>query len=111
MSTQELGATASQSVELPDGSGVAFGKFPLPREHWLYDANEYPGPDPIPMLATQTLSIEHARDLREQIQVRLRHAIRGATLCGNDMDFDPDALVQNAVAALMGSQAELKRTR
>lgn len=86
--------------ELPDGSGVMVASMPLPKDHWIYAAREYnPGSDepkdlPSPILNRQ----EH----KAAVEAAIRYAIRAATMCGKDMDFDPDALVQNAVYALCG---------
>ena len=73
--------------------------FPLPKDHWLYAPREYdvgaehPKELPSPILT-------HA--LRAEVVSAIRYAIRGATMCGKETDFDPDALVQNAVYALCG---------
>ena len=48
---------------------------------------------PLPILT-------HAQ--RDAVTAAIRYAVRGATDCGAAMDFDPDALVQNAVYALCG---------
>jgi hypothetical protein len=40
--------------------------------------------------------------MRESVVAAVRYAVRGATMRGKEMDFDPDALVQNAVYALCG---------
>ena len=97
--------TAAASVEannctiLPDGSAFAVASFPLPKDHWLYAPREYdvdaenPKELPSPILT-------HA--LRAEVVSAIRYAIRGATMCGKETDFDPDALVQNAVYALCG---------
>lgn len=37
---------------------------------------------------------------RDAVVAAVRYAVRGATMCGKEADFDPDALVQNAVYAL-----------
>lgn len=86
---------------LPDGSGFFTASLPLPKDHWLYtprlpgwDNERDCAPDlPLPI-------IDHAK--RADVIVALRYAIRGATMCGTVQDFDPDALVQNAVVALCG---------
>ena len=84
---------------LPDGSAFAADSFPLPKDHWLYAPREYdvnaenPKELPSPILT-------HA--LRAEVVSAIRYAIRGATMCGKETDFDPDALVQNAVYALCG---------
>lgn len=85
---------------LPDGSAFAVGSLPLPKDHWLYvprgewdnERDEYEEcPRPILTNAQRKAVIEAAR-----------YAIRGATMCGKEMDFDPDALVQNLCYALCG---------
>lgn len=86
-------------VILPDGSAFAVMSYPLPKDHWLYAPREYaPGAEepvelPVPILT-------HA--LSEHVVAAVRYAVRGATMCGQETDFDPDALVQNAVYALCG---------
>lgn len=84
---------------LPDGSAFAVGSFPLPKDHWLYAPRQYmPGHDEPVELPTPVLT--HAD--RDRVVAAIRYAVRGATMCGTDPDFDPDALVQNAVYALCG---------
>jgi hypothetical protein len=87
--------------KLPDGSGFFTASLPLPKEHWLYaprcsewdEKRDTTADTPHPILT-------HAQ--RESVVAAVRYAIRGATMCGQDPDFDPDALVQNAVVALCG---------
>lgn len=85
---------------LPDGSSFFVGSWPLPKDHWLYaprgewdnvrdDFAETPHP---------ILDNSH----RAAVTAAIRYAIRGATMCGKEADFDPDALVQNACYALCG---------
>ena len=84
---------------LPDGSAFAVGSFPLPQDHWLYAPHEYePGADEPKELLAPILT--HAQ--RNEVVAAVRYAVRGATMCGKEPDFDPDALVQNAVYALCG---------
>ena len=85
---------------LPDGSAFATASFPLPSNHWLYaprgewdSARDEFAECPAPILT-------HAQ--REAVTAAIRYAVRGATMCGKDEDFDPDAMVQNAVYALCG---------
>ncbi|HCW17714.1 MAG TPA: hypothetical protein DHL02_07100 [Achromobacter sp.] len=84
---------------LPDGSAFAVASFPLPADHWLYAEREYetgaeePKELPAPILT---------HEQREAVVAAIRYAVRGATMCGKELDFDPDALVQNAVYALCG---------
>ena len=103
-----IGINTTGALRLPDDSGVALASIPLPKDHWIYDTNNE-RPEPMALLSTAELSAEHGRDVREQLRAALRYAVRGATLCGRDMDFDPDALVINAVHALMGDQTLLRQ--
>ena len=87
------------STLLPDGSGFGIMSFPLPKDHWLYKERAYaegavdPSDLPAPILT---------HSLRQQVIAAIRYAVRSATNCGKEDDFDPDALVQNAVYALCG---------
>jgi len=84
---------------LPDGSAFGMMSFPLPYDHWMYRDREYlPGADEPVDLPKPILT--HA--LREHVEAAVRYAVRGATNCGKELDFDPDALVLNAVYALCG---------
>ena len=93
------GMELSEPTILPDGSGFGILSLPLPKDHWLYAEREYeegaiePKDLPAPILT-------HA--LHQQVIAAIRYAIRSATNCGKEDDFDPDALVQNAVYALCG---------
>ena len=93
------GMELSEPTILPDGSGFGILSFPLPKDHWIYKEREYedgaiePKDLPAPVLT-------HA--LRQQVIDAIRYAVRSATNCGKETDFDPDALVQNAVYALCG---------
>ena len=84
---------------LPDGSCFDVMSFPLPKDHWIYAERQYAegADEPVDLPAP---ILTHA--LREQVVAAVRYAVRGATMCGKGMDFDPDALVQNAVYALCG---------
>ena len=93
------GFTMSEPAILPDGSGFGIMSFPLPKDHWIYKEREYedgaiePNDLPAPVLT---------HSFRRQVIAAIRYAVRGATNCGKEDDFDPDALVQNAVYALCG---------
>jgi hypothetical protein len=98
--TSAASGAADNCTILPDGSAFAVGSFPLPQDHWLYAPHEYePGADEPKELLAPILT--HAQ--RNEVVAAVRYAVRGATMCGKDPDFDPDALVQNAVYALCGS--------
>lgn len=93
------GFTMSEPTILPDGSGFGTMSFPLPKDHWIYKEREYedgaiePNDLPAPILT---------HSFRRQVIAAIRYAVRSATNCGKEDDFDPDALVQNAVYALCG---------
>lgn len=93
------GFAMTEPTLLPDGSGFGIMSFPLPKDHWLYKEREYaegavdPSDLPAPILT---------HSLRQQVIAAIRYAVRSATNCGKEDDFDPDALVQNAVYALCG---------
>ena len=93
------GFTMSEPAILPDGSGFGTMSFPLPKDHWIYKEREYedgaiePNDLPAPILT---------HSFRRQVIAAIRYAVRSATNCGKEDDFDPDALVQNAVYALCG---------
>ena len=98
--TSAASGAADNCTILPDGSAFAVGSFPLPQDHWLYAPHEYePGADEPKELLAPILT--HAQ--RNEVVAAVRYAVRGATMCGKEPDFDPDALVQNAVYALCGS--------
>lgn len=99
-----VGERLMGQVSLPDGSAFAIASFPLPKDHWLYAPREYatgagePLELPAPILT-------HGQ--REAVVAAIRYAVRGATMCGREQDFDPDAMVQNAVYALCGPYARV----
>jgi hypothetical protein len=93
------GDSTDEVTALPDGSAFAVYSYPLPKDHWLYASREYEqGAEEPKELAAPILT--HAA--REQVVSAIRYAVRGATDCGKETNFDPDALVQNAVYALCG---------
>jgi hypothetical protein len=85
-----------QVTVLPDGSAFMIGSFPLPKDHWIYEENGDP-----PMSLGQVHG-EERQELAEKIRAAAKYAIRGATWSGKDMDFDPDALMQNLIIGLIG---------
>lgn len=87
---------------LPDGSAFATASFPLPKDHWLFQRTDggYSGPPPMPALIGED---DYRRvPWEEAVTAAARYAIRAATMCGQEEDFDPDALVQNMVVGLLG---------
>ena len=89
----------SEVTVLPDGSAFGVMSYPLPKTHWIFAEREYADGQHEPIeLGNPILTHE----LGDSVVSAVRYAIRGATNCGKEMDFDPDALVQNAVYALCG---------
>jgi hypothetical protein len=97
--TTSTDAVPNASI-LPDGSAFAVLSFPLPQDHWLYAERTYSATDQVEPDELPAPILTHAQ--RTAVVAAVRYAVRGATMCGKEADFDPDALVQNAVYALCG---------
>lgn len=83
---------------LPDGSGFAVMSMPLPKDHWL--TAEGANVPPMPMRCGTD---DPGRAIKaDQIKAAAKYAIRASTMNGKEIDFDPDAMVQNFVVALLG---------
>jgi len=95
---EDAGGTIDKDsvMELPDGSGCFTASFPLPKDHWIYQpAGEPPAP--------WRLGEGERRDIAAmQIEEACKYAVRGATMSGKEMDFDPDAMVQNMKVGMLG---------
>lgn len=97
----------SECCQLPDGSGFMIASMALPQDHWLYQTDDVLC-DPPP--AVQLLAGDGdngytpmtRRDARQRVMKAIQWAVRGATMNGKVTDWDPDAVVQNAVYALLG---------
>lgn len=85
---------------LPDGSAFGIMSLPLPQDHWLYAPRKYASDEAVDPMDLPAPILTHA--LRENVIAAIRYAIRASTNCGQENDFDPDAMVQNAVYALCG---------
>ena len=94
-----LAQTQEPVMILSDGSAFGVMSFPLPDDHWLYAPNEYKDGEYEPIDLPKPI-LTH--ELRYAVVAAVRYAVRGATMRGQETDFDPDALVQNAVYALCG---------
>lgn len=96
---ENLGGTIEEVVgPLPDGSGFAVMSMPLPKDHWLYKEGTNDPPMPFRLGTDNPLH----KKIKEMIWEAGRYAVRAATDNGKEMDFDPDALVQNLVVGLIG---------
>ena len=100
-STEEALAQSEQEsvMILPDGSAFGVMSFRLPDDHWIYAPNEYRDGEYEPIDLPKPIM---THQLRDAVVAAVRYAVRGATMRGQETDFDPDALVQNAVYALCG---------
>jgi hypothetical protein len=106
---EELAAAVGGKIEsaarLPDDSGFAIMSMPLSKDHWIYQR----GPDgfsfPPPMVFRMASGLAR-QQAAQKIWEAAKYAIRGATMHGSEMDFDPDALCQNLVVGLLGYHTE-----
>lgn len=71
---------------------------PLPKDHWIYE--KQPDKPPAPFLLGT--SDPRRKAWETLIREAAKYAIRGATMSGKEMDFDPDALIQNFIVGLLG---------
>jgi hypothetical protein len=78
----------------------AIFSYPLPKKHWLYAEREYLDGEVEPIELPKPILNRRADG--DTIIAAVRYAIRAATNCGKELDFDPDALVLNAIYALCG---------
>lgn len=92
-------ASFSPVTRLPDGSAFCTASFPLPKDHWIY--REHPDGESPPMPFRRGKGKIRDR-LATKIRLASRYAIRASTMHGKEMDFDPDAMVQNMVVGMLG---------
>ncbi len=101
---KELIENAGGKVEevglLPDGSGFAIGSFPLPKDHWLTANPEAFNVPPMPFRMGK--GEPERRRYEQALRAAGRYAVRCATYNGKEMDFDPDALIQNLITGFLG---------
>lgn len=76
----------------------------MPPGHWVMLPGENE-PDPAPVVIGSTPGI------RNEIRERLRRAVRCATMNGTCLDFDPDALVIEALNGICGYAPGERLTR
>lgn len=110
------GGKITDAGALPDGSGYAVISIPLSKDHWIYGGE--PGePPPAPFrvgvgdkVIIRCGDSEFEQLTRGQLADRIRsagrYAVRAATTRGTDMDFDPDALLQNLIVGMLGYWTE-----
>lgn len=87
---------------LPDGSGFGVLSIPLPNDHWLYlkPDNGYVDNPPMPMKMGE--NHPDRKKMEGMLREAGRYALRASTSCGKDMDFDPDAVIQNLIVGMLG---------
>ena len=88
-------------TRLPDGSAFGTMSLPLPKDHWLYQDGHWAYHTPPMTLRMGTDHHQHSA-MCETIREAAIYAVRAATMNGKEMDFDPDALVQNMIVGLLG---------
>ena len=110
---------------LSDNSGFAIMSMPLRKDHWIYDCGEenFNTPPMVFRMGSKEkamLIIGQSDDsndagldsshgitmnkeaFRQKIREAGKYAVRCATMNGKEMDFDPDALLQNLVVGFLG---------
>lgn len=127
---EAVGGTITSAGILPDGSGFATMSMPLPEKHWIYQGDEkqpwgWSNTPPMPFrmgsesrssiliqsreavetgsflgLAQRTFMSRD--DFADRIRAAGKYAVRCATMNGKEMDFDPDAMLQNLVVGMLG---------
>lgn len=93
-----VGGKIEEMQRLPDGSGFAVMSMPLPKDHWL--TQEGFNEPPAPFL----MGTEHAdrEEWTKKIRIAAKYAIRASTMNGKEVDFDPDAMVNNFIIGMLG---------
>lgn len=98
-----VGGTIHEVGMHPGGeSGFATMSFPLPEDHWLYERTEdgyTPEPQPSMLVGGGSKSAYY---LERIIRPAVQYALRCATRCGRDDDFDPDCVLQQVRIGLFG---------
>jgi len=86
---------------LPDGSAFFVASFPLPETHWIYS---HPGDGYLkpPMPFRMGTDDPRREKYSDMVRAAAKYAIKASTLNGAEIDYDPDAMVQNFVIAMLG---------
>lgn len=98
---EDIGGKIIDGGRLPDGSGFAVMSMPLPKTHWIYrpEGSAYPTP---PMPFRMGANDPRRQAFNESARAVAEYAVKSATMNGEAMDFDPDAMVQNFVVGMLG---------
>lgn len=95
---EAVGGKVDWVARLPDGSGAATMSMPLPQDHWLTKEGFNEPPMPF-RLGTKD---KQRQEWTDKIREAAKYAIRASTMNGREIDFDPDAMVQNMVVGMLG---------
>lgn len=96
------GKVHCESGPLSDGSGFMTASFPLPLGHWIYQSDKDGFAPPPPMPFRMGGDDERRQKFNDMVRSAARYAIQVSTMRGQEMDFDPDAMVQNFVVGMLG---------
>jgi len=96
--SEAVGGKIDWVAKLPDGSGAATMSFPLPKDHWLTKE----GYNEPPMPFCMGVGNPDRPVWVEKIRAAAKYAVRASTINGTEIDFDPDAMVQNMVIGMLG---------
>jgi hypothetical protein len=99
---EEAGGKVETIADLPDGHGIATASFPLPTDHWLYENRGVLGGNTPPMPFRMGSDDPRRQEFDGMVRAAAQYAIRASTWNGQDVDFDPDAMVQNFVVGMLG---------
>lgn len=107
-----VGGTIEEHGVLPDGSGFATMSMPLPKNHWLTADQDKCDDPPAPLrmgtgdkiiIIINGVTLHLTRqEFSEMVRAAGRYAVRGATMNGREIDFAPDALLQNLIVGMFG---------
>jgi len=94
----------TECAALPDGSGFATMTLPLPPGHWLTAPGDNVPPMPFKIGTVGDAVIGHItrEQFADAIRAAGKYAVRCATMNGREIDFDPDAMLQNFVVGMLG---------
>lgn len=96
--SQAVGGKIDWVAKLPDGSGAATMSIPLRKDHWIYQEGFNEPPMPF-----RKGTADKERDVWvDKVRAAAKYAIRASTMNGKEIDFDPDAMVQNMVIGMLG---------
>ena len=110
---KQVGGEIKEMGRLPDGSGFAIMSMPLPKDHWIGVEGYNIPPMPFRMGSGESLrfwryrlpirtTVLNRQEMADRIRAAGKYAIRASTMNGKDMDFDPDAMLQNLVVGMLG---------